>query len=219
MKALKLTDELYSYVLKHCPDVNPVLPRLREETARLPGAGMQIAPDQGAFMYLLARLMGARRIVEVGCFTGYSAICMAQALDGKGAKLVTCDINPETAQVAKRYFAEAGLADRIELRLGPALDTLGSLKSEWGEGGADMMFIDADKPNMPHYYEHGLRLVRSGGLIICDNVLWGGSVVTNDGSRPDTDKIVAFNEKLRTDNRVDRVMLAVADGLYILRKK
>lgn len=218
MKTLSLTDDLYAYMLKHAPDVNPVLPRLREETSKLPGAMMQIAPEQGAFMHLLAKLIGAKRILEVGCFTGYSAICLAQALPDKG-RLVTLDVNPDTAAVAKRYFAEAGLAEKIDLRLGPALGALAELRQEFGPEAFDLMFIDADKINMPQYYEHGLKLVRPGGLIIADNVLWGGSVVNAGDDRPDTVAIRTFNERLRTDNRVDRVMLNVADGLYLLRRK
>lgn len=218
MKTLTLTEPLYDYMLRHAPDVNPVLPRLREETRKLPGAMMQIAPEQGAFMHLLARLIGAKRILEVGCFTGYSAICMGQALPDKG-RLITLDVNPDTGAIARRYFAEAGLADKVELRLGPAQEALGALRQEFGPESFDLMFIDADKGNMHNYYEQGLRLIRPGGLILADNVLWSGAVADPKDDRPDTVAIRQFNEKLRTDNRVDRVMLNVADGLYILRRK
>ena len=186
--------------------------------AKVPGAGMQIAPDQGALMNLLVKMIGAKRIVEVGCFTGYSAICMAAALPEAG-KLITLDIDPETTAVAKRYFASSGLGSKIELRLGPALTSLAKLETEFGSGSFDLMFIDADKGNMPQYYEMGLKLVRQGGLILADNVLWGGSVVDPHSKRPDTDVIQKFNAKLKADERVDRMLLNISDGLYIARKR
>ncbi len=218
MKAIQMTEPLHAYVTSHAQTVNPALARLAQETRTLPSGGMQIAPDQGALMHLLAKTIGAKRIVEVGCFTGYSAICLAQALP-PGGKLITLDVNPETTAVAKRYFAEAGLADRIELRLGPALETLPKLAKEFGEGAFDLMFIDADKANMPEYYEWGLKLLKQGGLILGDNVLWSGAVIDPAKKDADTEAIRRFNERIKNDERVDRVMLGIADGLYICRKR
>lgn len=218
MKAIQLTEQLYSYIVRHNPDVSPVLPRLRDETRKMPMAAMQIAPEQGALMNLFVKLLGAKRIVEVGCFTGYSAICMAAGLPDDG-RLITLDVNPDTAAVARRYFQEAKLVSKIDLRLAPALESLNILKSEFGAGSFDMMFIDADKGNMSNYYEHGLSLVRTGGLILADNVLWSGSVADPKDQSPDTVAIRAFNALIEDDQRVDRVMLNVSDGLAILRKR
>lgn len=218
MKTIKLTDELYDYVVRHSPDPHPVLAALRAETARLPGAGMQIAPDQGTLMHLLVKLIGARRIIEVGCYTGYSAICLASALPTEG-QLVTLDVNTETAQIARRYFTEAGLESRIDLRIAPALETLADLHRRHGDGAFDLMFIDADKTNMWAYYEIGLKLVRTGGLILADNVLWSGKVIGPDDGRPETAAIRQFNDRIAADERVDRTLLTVSDGLYVLRKR
>jgi len=179
---------------------------------------MQIAPEQGGFMHLLAKLVGARRILELGCFTGYSAISMASALP-VGGKLITLDVNPETTAIAKRYFDKAGLADRIELRLGPGLESMAQLLEEFGPGSFDMMFIDADKGNMSNYYERGLQLLRTGGLVVADNVLWSGDVTDPAKTDADTVAIRAFNDKVAADERVDRVMLNVADGLFLARKR
>ncbi len=218
MKAIQLTEALHEYIVDHCQPIHPILPKLIAETRTLPSAGMQIAPDQGALMHLLAKLIGATRIVEVGCFTGYSAICMAAALPETG-RLITLDINTETTAVAKRYFAASGLANRIELRLAPALDSLTKMEQEFGPGSFDMMFIDADKGNMANYYEHGLKLIRKGGLILADNVLWGGSIVDKSNTKPDTEAIRRFNDLVKADERVDRMLLNVSDGLYVVRKR
>lgn len=218
MKAIPLTDALHAYIVDHCQSVHPVLPRLIEETRSLPGAMMQVSPDQGALMHLLAKLTGARRIVELGCYTGYSAICLGAALP-EGGKLYTLDVNPDTTAIAQRYFGLAGLESKIELRLAPGLETLAQLEQEHGAGSFDMMFIDADKEGMPQYYEWGLKLLRPGGLILADNVLWNGAVVDPSKQDASTVAIRRFNDLVKTDERVDRMLLHVSDGLYVIRKR
>ncbi len=218
MKAIPLSDQLHAYIVDHSQTINPVLPKLAAETRTLPSAGMQIAPDQGAFMHVMAKLVGAKKIVEVGCFTGYSAICLAAALPD-GGKLVTLDINPDTTAVAQRYFAAAGLQSKIELRLGPALESLAELEKEHGAGSFDLMFIDADKENQAAYYEWGLKLLRPGGLILADNVLWGGAVIDDSRQDASTKAIRAFNDKVKGDERVDRMLLHISDGLFVIRKR
>jgi predicted O-methyltransferase YrrM len=218
MKAVPLTPALVDYLDANSMTVNPVLAELAAETSKHPLAIMQITKSQGALMHLLAKLIGARRIVEVGTFTGYSAIAMGAALPADG-HLYTLDIDPETTQVAQRYFDKAGLSDRIHLRLGPASDSLAKLLQEYGRGSFDMMFIDADKPGMPTYYEYGLELLRPGGLIIADNVLFGGAVLDPDNHETNPEAIRRFNERVRGDERCDRAMINVADGLTLFRKR
>jgi caffeoyl-CoA O-methyltransferase len=181
-------------------------------------AGMQISPEQGQFMALLAELIGARRAIEVGTFTGYSALCVAQALPADG-KLIACDISEEFTSVARRYWAKSGIADRIELRLAPALDTLKSLLAGGGAGSFDFAFIDADKTQYDAYYEAILKLLRPGGLATIDNVLWSGAVA--DGRKRDADTVAlrALNEKLKTDKRITLSMLPIGDGLTLARKR
>ena len=217
MKTVQLTDQLYEYLLKHAAAANKVLPELALETRGMEGGNMQIAPEQGQLMNILVKLTCARRILEVGCFTGYSAIAMAAALPEDG-KLITLDINQESTAVARRYFAAAGLEKRIELRLAPALASLAKLEQEFGRGSFDLMFIDADKENISNYYEWGLKLLRQGGLLIVDNVLWGGAVVDPSDQTPSTVAIRAFNDLVRRDARTDSVMINVADGLHLCRK-
>jgi caffeoyl-CoA O-methyltransferase len=176
---------------------------------------MQIAPEQGAFMTLLARAIGAKRVIEVGTFTGYSALCIARGLPDEG-RLLACDVSEEWTAIAARYWKRAGVADRIELRLGPALDTLRALPVE---ARFDMGFIDADKPSYPAYYEEILVRLRPGGLILVDNVLWFGRVVDPAADDPQTAAIRAFNDQVAADPRVDCSMLPVSDGLTILRKR
>jgi caffeoyl-CoA O-methyltransferase len=217
-KTLNLTDELYAYLLDVSLREPPLLARLREETAARPRSGMQISPDQGQFMALLAELIGARRVIEVGTFTGYSALVVARALPADG-RIVTCDLDPETTAIAKRYWAEAGVADKIELHLGPAVETLDALLAD-GEGSAfDFGFIDADKENYDAYYERVLALLRPGGLMLVDNVLWSGAVA--DPSREDADTLAlrALNEKIHGDERVTLSLLPLADGLTLARKR
>ena len=192
--------------------------QLRAETARLPQAGMQIGADQGALLALLARTVGAKMAVEVGTFTGYSALCVAAALPA-GGKLVCCDINEEWTGIARRYWKQAGLADRIELRLAPALQTLAALRTEHGQGTFDFAFIDADKPAYDGYYEACLGLIRAGGLIALDNVLWSGNVADPNVHDADTDALRALNAKIRDDRRVDACLLTVGDGVMLARKR
>ena len=217
-RTIPMTDRLYDYLLKVSLREPPLLAALRAETAKLPMAGMQISPEQGQFMALLAELIGARRAIEVGTFTGYSALCVAQALPADG-KLIACDISEEFTSVARRYWAKSGIADRIELRLAPALDTLKSLLAGGGAGSFDFAFIDADKTQYDAYYEAILKLLRPGGLMTIDNVLWSGAVA--DGRRRDADTVAlrALNEKLNTDKRITLSMLPIGDGLTLARKR
>ncbi|WP_421998825.1 O-methyltransferase [Reyranella sp.] len=197
---------------------SPLKRRLREETAAMPRAGMQISAHQGQQLALLVRLVGARRAVEVGTFTGYSSLCLAEALPADG-RLWCCDVSDEWTSVARRYWQEAGLADRIELTLGPALGTLDALLGRGLEGQLDLAFIDADKENYDGYYERCLRLVRPGGLILVDNVLWGGSAADPADNDADTVAIRALNAKLHADRRIDLALLAVGDGMTCARKR
>lgn len=190
----------------------PLRHRLREETAKLPGAGMQISAHQGQQIGLLARAIGARRAVEVGTFTGYSSLCIAEALPSDG-KLWCCDVSTEWTKVARRYWKEAGLEARIELTIGPARDTLDGLLAQGLAGQLDLAFIDADKESYDVYYERCLKLVRRGGLILIDNVLWGGSIADPTDIDADTQAIRALNAKLKADERVDLVLFAVGDGM------
>jgi predicted O-methyltransferase YrrM len=213
-----LNDAVYDYLLEVSLREPPVLARLREETAGLPRAIRQIAPDQGQFMRLLAELLGVRHAIEVGTFTGYSALVVALALPADG-RVITCDVNEETTAVARRYWAEAGVADRIELRLGPAVDTLDALLADGGAGTFDLAFVDADKTNYDAYYERGLALLRPGGLMLVDNVLWGGAVADPLHQDEDTDAIRALNAKIHGDERVSLALLPVSDGLTLARKR
>ncbi len=217
-RSLDLTDRLYDYLLAVSLRELPVLARLREETATLPLAVMQIAPEQGQFMALLVELIGARRTLDVGTFTGYSALAVALALPADG-RVVACDVNPETAAVARRYWAEAGVADKIEMHLAPASETLDRLIGEGQAGSFDFAFIDADKSNYDAYYEASLRLLRPGGLIAVDNVLWNGAVAVPSREDPDTAAIRALNEKIRDDGRVSLSLVPIGDGLTLARKR
>ncbi|UCO96773.1 O-methyltransferase [Metapseudomonas lalkuanensis] len=213
-RTLNLDDALYGYLLEVSLRESPLLERLRAETAALPMARWQIAPEQGQFMAMLVKLTGARRILEVGTFTGYSALCMAAELPGDG-QMICCDLPGDYNAIACRYWQEAGMAGRIELRLAPALDTLAGLQ----DGSFDLIFIDADKANYPVYLEEALRLARTGGLILFDNVLWSGRVLEEQPDDPDTRAIQALNLALKNDQRVDLSMLPVGDGLTLCRKR
>lgn len=218
-KFLALTPELYSYVVGHSGE-DPLLARLREETEQdLPErAEMQIAPDEGALITLMVRAMGARRALELGTFTGYSSICIARGLPADGS-LLTCDVSEEWTAVARRYWAEAGVEDRIELRLGPALETLTELPEE---EAFDFAFIDADKVAYPRYWEESTRLVRPGGLVMVDNVLHGGEVVADEVAerRRESDAAIRrTNEMIRADDRFDSVMLGIADGITLALRR
>jgi caffeoyl-CoA O-methyltransferase len=215
-KSFHLTPEIHRYLVERGTPPDDVLRDLAEETARLgPIAMMQIAPEQGALMTLLARAIGAKRVVEVGTFTGYSALCIARGLPDDGW-LLACDVSEEWTAIARRYWERAGVAKRIELRLGPAIETLRPLPLE---PRFDMGFIDADKPAYPAYYEEILRRLRPGGLVLVDNVLWFGRVVDPEAQDEQTRAIRAFNDSVAADPRVDCVMLPVSDGLTILRKR
>jgi caffeoyl-CoA O-methyltransferase len=217
-RSIELSDALYAYLLENSLRETDILRRLREETAGMPGSGMQISPEQGQFMALLVQLMGARRCLEIGTFTGYSALAVAQALP-PGGTVVACDVNETTTAVARRYWQEAGVADRIDLRLAPALDTLDALLAEGGAGSFDFAFIDADKTSYDAYYEGALKLLRSGGLIAVDNVLWDGAVIDSTRDDPDTRAIRALNAKIAADQRVSCSLLPLGDGLTLAFKR
>ena len=217
-KAVQLTEELYQYLWSSMNREPPILQRLREETAALPMAAMQIAPALGQFMALLAKLMGVRRALEIGTFTGYSALALALALP-RDARIVCCDLSREWTDIARRYWREAGVAEQIDLVLGPALATLDRLLGEGAADSFDLAFIDADKANYRDYFERSLALVRPGGLIMIDNVLWGGAVIDRQRDDADTAAIRALNASLRLDDRIDIAMLPVADGLTLALKR
>ncbi len=217
-RTIGLDDALYDYLLANSLREPEILSRLRAETAELPGAAMQIAPDQGQFMALLIELTGARRCLEVGTFTGYSSLAVALALPADG-RILACDVDEEVTSLARRYWAEAGVAEKIDLRLGPARETLRSLLADGEAGRYDFAFIDADKENYDGYYEMGLELLRPGGLMTIDNVLWNGSVANPDKDDVDTRAIRALNAKIRDDQRVSCALLPVGDGLTLARKR
>ena len=212
-----MTPRLYDYMLQVSLTEPDVLRRLREETAGHQWARMQISPEQGQFMRLLAGLIGAKRAIEVGVFTGYSSLCVALALPADG-ELIACDVNEEWTAVAERYWREAGVDGRVRLRLGPALDTLKTLLAEEGAASFDFAFIDADKPGYWAYFELCAELVRPGGLIAIDNVLWNGQVADPSVIDPDTVAIRDFNNRLSHDRRVEQCMLPIADGLTLARR-
>lgn len=217
-RTINVDDRLYGYLLDVSLREPGVLARLRAETLKLPQAGMQISPEQGQFMALLVKLTGARSILEIGTFTGYSSLVMAQALPANG-RLVACDVSEEWTAVARRYWAEAGVGDRIELRLGPALATTGALIADGAGGTFDMVFIDADKSSYPGYYEAALTLLRPGGLVMVDNTLWDGRVADANAQDEDTLAIRAFNDAVAQDPRVDVSLVPIGDGLTLARKR
>jgi predicted O-methyltransferase YrrM len=211
-RTLDLTDDLVAYVHRVGVREHPVLAALRERTAPLPEHNMQIGPDQGAFMAMLVRIVGARRILEIGTFTGYSSTAMALALPPDGR--ITClDVSREWTDIAREAWTDAGVADRVDLRLGPAVETLATLEDE----SFDMAFIDADKPSYDAYYEGCLRVVRPGGLIMLDNVLWSGRVARSEDSDENTSILRTLNEKIASDERVDHVLVPIGDGLTLAR--
>ena len=214
-KATGIDDQIHSYLAAHRTPDDPVLRELRAETRRRLGrrAGMQVSPEQGALLGLLVAATGARRVLEVGTFTGYSALCMARVLPPDG-RLLCCDLSREWTDIGRRYWLKAGVADRVELAIGPALETLRSLPREVS---FDFAFVDADKTEYGDYYEEILPRLRTGGLIAVDNVLWGGSVIT-DHDGEDVIAIRAFNDRVAADERVQSVMIAVGDGLTLARK-
>jgi caffeoyl-CoA O-methyltransferase len=215
-KSFFLTKPVHDYLVAHAPPLDDVQRDLIAETEALGGISlMQIAPEQGAFMTLLTQLIGARHAIEVGTFTGYSALSIARGLPLDGT-LLCCDVSEEWTAVARRFWEKAGVADKIELRIAPAAETLRALpaREDW-----DLAFIDADKPGYPVYYEEILRRLRPGGLILVDNVLWMGRVADRSADDPATNAIRAFNDLVARDERVDRVMIPLSDGLTLVRKR
>ncbi len=212
-----LPEAVEHYVTQDIARETAVQKKLRAETARLRQGGMQIGADEGALLALLVRAIGAKNAIEIGTFTGYSALAVAAALPA-GGKLICCDINEEWTAIARRYWKEAGVADRIELRLAPALETLAALRAEHS-GAFDFAFIDADKSSYDAYYESCLVLIRQGGLIALDNTLWSGNVADPKVRDPDTDALRALNAKIRDDARVDACLLTVGDGVMLVLKR
>ena len=211
-RTLTMTDQLVEYVHRFGVREHPTLAALRDETSRLPEHNMQIGPDQGAFMALLVKATGTKRILEIGTFTGYSSTVMALALPEDG-RIVCCDVSREWTDIARRAWADAGVAGKVDLRLAPATETLATLADD----SFDMAFIDADKPSYDAYYEGCLRVVRPGGLILIDNVLWSGEVADPSAESDNLTAIRALNEKIAADERVDPVILPIGDGLTLAR--
>lgn len=218
-RTIQVDDRLYDYLLANSLREADILRQLREETAKLGRIKqMQISPEQGQFMALLAELTGAQRLLEVGTFTGYSALACALAMP-PDAEIIACDVSEEWTNIAKRYWQEAGVSEKITLKLGPAAQTLKGMLDAGKANTFDLMFIDADKSGYDTYYELGLKLVRPGGLILIDNVLWGGDVADPAVKDEDTEAIRALNKKLATDNRIGLSMLPVGDGLTLARRR
>lgn len=216
-RTLELNDKLYKYLLDNSLREHPAQTALREATRTHPHGGMQISPEQGQFMAMLVRLIGARRTIEIGVFTGYSALSVALALPDDG-HLLACDISDQYTRVGRPFWESAGVTHKIELRLAPALQTLDAELAAGDAGRYDFAFIDADKTAYDGYYERCLQLLRPGGLIAIDNVLWSGSVA-GDRSDPDTNALRALNRKLHRDERIDLSMLPIGDGLTLARKR
>jgi caffeoyl-CoA O-methyltransferase len=216
-KTVEVTPAVHDYMLAHSAPLDDVQLELIVESAGRTGdqANMQIAPEQGAFMTMLARLIGAKRAIEVGTFTGYSALCVARGLPSDG-QLICCDISEEWTSIGRPYWERAGVADRIDLRIAPAAETLRALPTD---AVFDMAFIDADKPGYPVYYEEILMRLRPGGVILVDNVLWSGDIIDATSTDDNTVALRAFNDKVIADDRVEVVILPIADGLSLIRKK
>ncbi len=217
-RSIGLSEALHQYLLDVSLRESPVMRRLREETAAHPQSNMQIAPEQGPFMQLLVRMLDARKALEIGVFTGYSALAVAEALPEDG-RLVACDISEEYTRIARRYWSEAGVDDIIDLRIAPALDTLDALLDDGQHGTFDFAFIDADKEQYDAYYERSLRLLRPGGLVVLDNVFRDGRVADPDIDNESVRAIQRLNKKLHADERVHLSMIPVADGLTLALKK
>lgn len=218
-RSIGLSDALHEYLLEVGTREPPVLERLREETRQHPQAEMQIAPEQGQFMRLLAKLIGAKQALEVGVFTGYSALSVALALP-EGGRVVGCDVEPDYTSVAERFFEEAGLRERLDLRIGPATQTLDRLLSEEDAAETfDLAFLDADKAQYDAYYERALRLLRPGGALLLDNVFRDGEITDPNPQDEGTRALQKLNAKIHADERVDLAMLPLADGLTLLRKR
>lgn len=216
-RTISVNDELYDYLLKVSLREPPILKRLREETAKHPRHGLQISPEQGQFMRMLVRLMGARHCLEIGVFTGYSSLSVALNLPDDG-HLTACDVSKEYTDVARRYWKEAGVDRKVELRLAPAVKTLDALLKDGAQGRYDFAFIDADKSNYLNYYQRVIELLRPGGLLAVDNVLWGGAVIDSKDNSEDTLAIRKFNEALYADRRIELSLVPIGDGLTLARK-
>ena len=217
-KTINIYEKLYDYLLYNSLREPELLKKLREETALMPSGLMQILPEQGQFMGLLVRLIGIRRSLEIGVFTGYSSLAMALALHEDGM-IIACDISKEYTLTARKYWKEANVDTRIQLKIGPAIDTLQELSQDDKLEPFDLVFIDADKGNYSNYYEAGLSLLRKGGLILVDNVLWSGKVADPDNQEEDTVAIREFNQNLHQDDRIDLSLLPIGDGLTFSHKR
>lgn len=213
-----ISDQIYSYILENSLREDEILAELRERTQALPNAGMQISADQGQFMSLLTKLIGAKNTLEVGVFTGYSSTVVAKALP-EGGKITACDVSEEYTSIAREFWARAGVSDKIDLHIGPATETLNRLLSEGLAGQFDLAFIDADKENYEDYYERCLELLRPNGLILVDNVLWGGRTADPKHTEETTAIIRKLNKKIKEDERVDVSLIPVGDGLTLARKR
>jgi predicted O-methyltransferase YrrM len=217
-RTLPLTERLYDYVLATSLREHPAQARLRAETAQLSEGGMQIAPEQGQLMALLIELCGARQVLEIGCFTGYGALAMALALPPDG-RVLTLDVNPDWVEIGRRAWREAGVEAKIEVRFGLALTSLDQLVNAGRAGSFDLIFIDADKKSYDAYYERSLALARPGGLILIDNVLWGGLVADPANTDRQTETLRTLNAKLRDDERISLALVPIGDGLALARKR
>ncbi|MBD2451018.1 class I SAM-dependent methyltransferase [Nostoc sp. FACHB-152] len=217
-QTIGLDSQLYNYLLSVSLREPEILRKLRGETANHPSGSMQISPEQGQFMRLLIQLLGAKKTLEVGVFTGYSSLSVALALPADG-KIVACDVSEEYTAIARKYWQQAGVADKIDLRLAPALETLDQLLATGQAGTFDFAFIDADKENYDGYYERCLQLIRPGGLIAIDNVLWSGDVAKPQIQDESTKAIRAINQKLRDDERVTLSLIPIGDGLTLALKR
>lgn len=218
MKTLSMTPALYDYLLAHGVREHEVLAALRSRTAELAESNMQIASDQGAFMGMIIKLMGVKRVIEIGTFTGYSTLAMALALPSDGT-IIACDVSDEWTNIGREHWEKAGVSARIDLRIAPAVQTLDALIEAGEEHAFDLAFVDADKTGYMAYYERLLKLVRPGGVILVDNVLWGGSIIDDQKQDADTVALRELNAFIASDDRVDIVMLPIADGLTMARVK
>ena len=217
-RTLSIDDRIYDYLCDVSVKEPELLRQLREETATLEYSVMQISPEQGQFMSLLIKLMGAQRALEIGTFTGYSSICVASAMPESG-RLICCDISPQWTEMAERYWAKAGLESKIALYSQPAEQTLQMLLDDGEDGSFDFIFIDADKQNYIKYYEMSLRLLRKGGIMAIDNTLWSGAVADPENTEPGTRAIRRFNEMLKADDRITQSLLTIGDGLTLILKE
>jgi caffeoyl-CoA O-methyltransferase len=218
MATILMDDQLLEYLRQNAVREPKVLQELREETQQLPNARMQISSEQGQLMAMLVKLVNARKIVEVGTFTGYSSTVMALAMPPEG-RLVACDVSEEYTQIARKFWQKAGVDEQIQLILGKAKESLKQLLQADGQESFDLAFIDADKTAYTEYYEYCLKLIQPGGLILVDNVLWGGQVADSSNHDMDTEALRAFNAALSSDQRIDLCMVPIGDGLTIARKR